>query len=79
MAQEALLEATSGPNAIELPHLGQILLTPDERIAKIVEQWPVAIDGHRARSLGLPGPSSLVEIIRSFVAEFLNAPTQGRS
>jgi nucleoside-diphosphate-sugar epimerase len=80
MAQEALLEATSGPNAIELPHrLGQILLTPDERIAKIVEQWPVAIDGHRARSLGLPGPSSLVEIIRSFVAEFLNAPTQGRA
>lgn len=73
MAQQALLEATSGPNAIELPHrLGQIILKPDVRIERIVEQWPVAIDGQRAVSLGLPRPASLVEIIRKFVADFLD-------
>ena len=72
MAQEALAQATTGPAAVELPGpLGKIVLSPDARIQGIVDQWPVAIDGSRALRLGLPGPPSLVEIIRSFVDDFL--------
>lgn len=72
MAQEALAQATTGPGAVELPGpLGKIVLSPDARIQGIVDQWPVAIDGSRALRLGLPGPPSLVEIIRSFVDDFL--------
>ncbi|MFM8570404.1 MAG: NAD-dependent epimerase/dehydratase family protein [Pirellula sp.] len=72
MAQAALVQATTGEAAVRLPKgLGRILLAPDQRIQGIVDQWPVAVDGSRALSLGLPSPPSLVEIIRGFVEDFL--------
>jgi hypothetical protein len=72
MAQAALVQATTGEAAVRLPKgLGRILLAPDQRIQGIVDQWPVAVDGSRALSLGLPSPPSLAEIIRGFVEDFL--------
>ena len=72
MAQEALLQATSGPEPMSLPSgLGKIVLSPDARIQRIVDQWPLAIDGSRAQRLGLSSPPSLVEIIRGFVKDFI--------
>jgi len=73
MAQAALEAATSGSESVSLPgRLGKIVLAPDARIQGIVDQWPVSIDGSRALSLGLPGPPSLVEIIRGFVKDFMS-------
>lgn len=74
MAQQALEQATSGPTPVKLPgQLGKIVSSPDPRIQKIVDQWPVAIDGSRALQLGLPSPPSLDQIIRSFVEDFISS------
>lgn len=72
MAQSALVQATHGLEGTKLPRkLGRIVLSPDARIQGIVDQWPVAIDGSRALSLGLPSPPSLVDIIRNFIDDFM--------
>jgi len=44
---------------------------PDARIQGIVDRWPLSIDGSRAISLGLPSPTSLVQIIREYIEDFI--------
>jgi nucleoside-diphosphate-sugar epimerase len=42
----------------------------DPRIQSIVDNWPVAVDGTRAESLGLPRPPSLKQIIEEYLEDF---------
>jgi nucleoside-diphosphate-sugar epimerase len=51
--------------------LGKIVEVPDARIQGIVDRWPLSIDGSRAISLGLPSPTSLVQIIREYIEDFI--------
>jgi nucleoside-diphosphate-sugar epimerase len=51
--------------------LGQIVEVPDARIQGIVDRWPLSIDGSRAMSLGLPSPTSLVQIIHEYIEDFI--------
>ena len=51
--------------------LGKIVEVPDARIQGIVDRWPLSIDGSRAISLGLPSPTSLLQIIREYIEDFI--------
>jgi nucleoside-diphosphate-sugar epimerase len=42
----------------------------DPRIQSIVDNWPVAVDGTRAESLGLPHPPGLKRIIEQYIEDF---------
>ena len=50
--------------------LGAIVDAFDPRIQGIVDNWPVAVDGARARALGLPEPPPLREIVEQYLADF---------
>lgn len=66
MAEEAILR-------LSLKHsfpLGPIVEQPDERIQRIVSNWPIAIDGRRGLALGLPNVSSLDQIILDYIHDF---------
>jgi nucleoside-diphosphate-sugar epimerase len=64
---ETLHEAASSRN---IP-LGAIVDKPDPVIRRIVATWPVATDGSRALKIGVPTPSSLVQIIDAYIDDFM--------
>jgi nucleoside-diphosphate-sugar epimerase len=49
---------------------GQILESFDARIQRIVDNWPVGIDGARALALGLPQPPPLKQIVEQYLEDF---------
>lgn len=51
--------------------LGAIVDKPDPVIRRIVATWPVATDGARALKIGVPAPSSLVQIIDGYIDDFM--------
>ncbi len=50
--------------------LGPIVDAFDERIQRIVDNWPVAVDGMRAQKLGVIGPPSLKNIVEQYLEDF---------
>lgn len=64
---ETLEEAASSRN---IP-LGAIIDKPDPVIRRIVATWPLATDGSRALKIGVPAPSSLVQIIDAYIDDFM--------
>ena len=50
--------------------LGQILEAFEPRIQRIVDNWPVSVDGGRAEALGLPSPPPLKDIIVHYLEDF---------
>ena len=59
------LEAVAGKAVRELVHFER-----DERIAKIVAGWPLALEAGRAKSLGLEPERCFEDIVRQHVAEY---------
>ena len=51
--------------------LGPVVDEPDEVIRSIVATWPTATDGERAIRIGVPRPSSLVQIIDAYIDDFM--------
>ena len=68
---EAALETVARERGIAL---GALEDRPDARIQGIVDQWPVGIDGSRARALGLPPPPPLETILRQYLDDFGTSP-----
>ena len=52
--------------------LGNIVEAFDERIQGIVDNWPVAVDGARAISMGLPPPPPLKRIVEEYLEDFMS-------
>ena len=52
---------------------------PDPAIAEIVGGWPAAFTATRARGLGFAGNEGLVELVRAFVADDLEATRRDRA
>ena len=50
--------------------LGPITDAFDARIQRIVDNWPLAVDGARATSLGLPSPPPLKTIVEQYLEDF---------
>ena len=50
--------------------LGPITDAFDARIQGIVDNWPVAVDGTRAITLGLPQPPPLKQIVEQYLEDF---------
>lgn len=50
--------------------LGPITDAFDPRIQRIVDNWPVAVDGSRATALGLPSPPPLRTIVSQYLEDF---------
>ncbi len=50
--------------------LGPIVDAFDARIQRIVDNWPVAVDGARASTLGLPSPPPLKTIVEQYLDDF---------
>ncbi len=50
--------------------LGQITDAFDARIQRIVDNWPIAVDGARAVALGLPSPPPLKTIVEQYLEDF---------
>ena len=50
--------------------LGPITDAFDARIQGIVDNWPVAVDGTRAITLGLPQPPPLKQIVEQYIEDF---------
>ncbi len=51
--------------------LGPIVDTPDPVIRHIVATWPTATDGERALKIGVPRPSTLMQIIDTYIDDFM--------
>lgn len=49
---------------------GPITEAFDERIQRIVDNWPQAVDGGRAVALGLPSPPPLKTIVEEYLEDF---------
>jgi nucleoside-diphosphate-sugar epimerase len=63
----AVLDQVAARRGIQL---GPILDRPDPVIQRIVDTWPVATDGSRAISRGLPDVQSLEAIIEGYLDDF---------
>ncbi len=50
--------------------LGPIVDAFDARIQRIVDNWPVSVDGTRAVALGLPTPPPLKTIVEEYLADY---------
>ncbi|MFN0127218.1 MAG: NAD-dependent epimerase/dehydratase family protein [Verrucomicrobiales bacterium] len=50
--------------------IGPITDAFDPRIQRIVDNWPVAVDGARATALGLPSPPPLKTIVAQYLEDF---------
>ena len=50
--------------------LGQVADAFDSRIQAIVDNWPTAVDGSRAVTLGLPEPPPLKQIVEQYLEVF---------
>ncbi|MFK5922329.1 MAG: NAD-dependent epimerase/dehydratase family protein [Verrucomicrobiota bacterium] len=64
---ENLEEAAASRNIT----LGPIIDSPDETIRRIVATWPTATDGARALKIGVPPPSTLMQIIDTYIDDFM--------
>lgn len=64
---ENLEEAAASRNIT----LGPIVDSPDSTIRAIVATWPTATDGSRALKIGVPHPSTLVQIIDTYIDDFM--------
>ncbi|HAM70951.1 MAG TPA: NAD-dependent epimerase [Verrucomicrobiales bacterium] len=53
--------------------LGPITEAFDPRIQRIVDGWPVAVDGARATALGFPAPPPLRTIVEDYLEDFATA------
>ena len=53
--------------------LGPITEAFDPRIQRIVDGWPVAVDGARATALGFPAPPPLRTIVEDYLQDFATA------
>jgi nucleoside-diphosphate-sugar epimerase len=51
-------------------NLGPITDAFNERIQRIVDNWPVAVDGARAIALGMPSPPPLKTIVEQYLEDF---------
>ena len=51
--------------------LGPIIDKPDPVIRRIVATWPTATDGKRALDIGVPEPSTLIQIIDAYIDDFM--------
>jgi nucleoside-diphosphate-sugar epimerase len=60
----ASLERVAGSSAASL-----VRFQPDDRVQKIVNSWPVALDASRALRLGFPTDHAFDDIVRSYMAE----------
>ena len=58
-------------NASDGRNLGRHIVKHDENISRIVGSWPKAIDGSRARALGLPIEANLEEIVHYYIEDYL--------
>ncbi|MFO1451025.1 MAG: NAD-dependent epimerase/dehydratase family protein [Opitutaceae bacterium] len=54
--------------------LGPIVDAFDARIQKIVDNWPLAVEGSRAVTLGLPQPPPLKRIVEQYLEDFGSKP-----
>jgi D-erythronate 2-dehydrogenase len=59
--------------------LGPITDAFDARIQRIVDNWPVAVDGARATALCLPSPPPLKTIVEQYLEDFGNAENGTKS
>jgi nucleoside-diphosphate-sugar epimerase len=66
LAEQALRQVAQERNL----RLGTIEEHPDSRIQGIVDNWPVAVDGSRALSLGFPPVPTLQTIICQYLDDF---------
>jgi len=66
LAEKVLLEIAAERHLV----LGPIADAFDARIQGIVSNWPVSVDGARARALGLPSPPSLKTIVEHYLEDF---------
>ncbi|MDP6891998.1 MAG: NAD-dependent epimerase/dehydratase family protein [Verrucomicrobiota bacterium] len=64
---EKVLQEISDEKKIKI---GKIEDAFEPRIQSIVDNWPTAADGHRARALGLPQPPALKQIIEQYLEHF---------
>ncbi len=64
---EKVLQEISDEKKIKI---GKIEDAFEPRIQSIVDNWPTAADGHRARTLGLPQPPALKQIIEQYLEHF---------
>jgi nucleoside-diphosphate-sugar epimerase len=62
----ASLERIAGPAVA-----GRVRFLPDERVERIVNTWPVAIDASRALALGFPTDRAVDDIIRRYMSDDL--------
>ncbi len=62
------LEAVAASRNITL---GKIVDKPDAVIQRIVATWPTATDGERAIKIGVPKPSTLMQIIDTYIDDFM--------
>jgi len=60
-------------SALEID-LGIVIDEPDPVIQSIVDSWPTATDGSRARRAGCPDPSPIDRIIRDYLEDFSTKP-----
>ena len=59
--------------------LGAITDAFDARIQRIVDNWPVAVDGARAIALGLPSPPPLKTLVEQYLEDFGNRRAENGS
>ena len=64
----ATLEEVAASRGITL---GSIVDKPDPIIRRIVATWPTATDGTRALEIGVPKPSTLMQIIDTYIDDFM--------
>lgn len=65
-----VLQQVGEENGIDL---GMVVDEPDPVIQGIVDTWPTATDGSRARKVGVPDPKSLADILRDYIDDFVTA------
>jgi nucleoside-diphosphate-sugar epimerase len=54
--------------------LGTITVQPDPFVESIVKTWPLASHSDRAQRLGLPKEAGLDEIVRYYIADYVETP-----
>ena len=64
---ETVLSELAGEKKLAL---GQVADAFDSRIQAIVDNWPTAVDGSRAVTLGLPEPPPLKQIVEQYLEVF---------
>ena len=53
--------------------LGRIDVKPDAFVMSVIAGWPTTLDASRAEALGLPKDTSLEDIIKAYMDDYLDA------